>query len=60
MMGYWDLAIFLAEAALRFRTFVDDEGIPLIDAEYTGSNGNDISTAPVDSDEWAIDGFEDR
>jgi hypothetical protein len=44
----------------RLQIFVDDEGIPLIDVEYTGSNGTDISAASVDSDEWAIDGFEDR
>ena len=44
----------------RLQIFVDDEGIPLIDVEYTGSNGTDISAALVDSDELAIDGFEDR
>jgi hypothetical protein len=44
----------------RLQIFVDDEGIPLVDVEYTGSNGTDISAASVDSDEWAIDGFEDR
>ena len=44
----------------RLQVVVDDEGIPLIDVEYTGSNGTDISAASVDSDEWAIDGFEDR
>jgi hypothetical protein len=43
----------------RLQIFVDDEGIPLVDVEYTGSNGTDI-TASVDSDEVAIDGFEDR
>ena len=37
---------------------VDDE--PLIDVEYTGSNGTDVGAASVDSDEWAIKGFEDR
>ena len=51
----------LASLALpRLQIFVDDEGIPLIDVEYTGSNGSDISAASVDSDEWAINGFEDR
>ena len=44
----------------RLQIVVDDEGIPLIDVEYTGSNGTDISAASVDSDELAIDGFEDR
>ena len=44
----------------RLPVVVDDEGIPLIDVEYTGSNGTDISAASVDADEWAIDGFEDR
>ena len=44
----------------RLQIVVDDEGIPLIDVEYTGSNGTDVSAASVDSDEWAIDGFEDR
>jgi hypothetical protein len=44
----------------RLQVVVDDEGIPLIDLEYTGSNATDISAATVDSDEWAIDGFEDR
>ena len=44
----------------RLQVVVDDEGILLIDVEYTGSNGPDISAASVDSDEWAIDGFEDR
>ena len=44
----------------RLQIVVDDEGIPLIDVEYTGSNGTDVSAASVDSDELAIDGFEDR
>jgi hypothetical protein len=44
----------------RLQIVVDGEGIPLIDVEYTGSNGTDISAASVDSDEVAIDGFEDR
>ena len=44
----------------RLQVVVDDEGIPLIDVEYTGSNGPDISAASVDSDEWAMAGFEDR
>ena len=44
----------------RLQVVVDDEGILLMDVEYTGSNGTDISAASVDSDEWAIDGFEDR
>ena len=44
----------------RLRVVMDDEGILLLDAEYTGSNGSDISAASIDSDEWAIDGFEDR
>ena len=44
----------------RLQVVVDDEDIPLIDVEYTGSNGTDISAASVDADEWAIDGFEDR
>jgi hypothetical protein len=44
----------------RLQIFVDDQGIPLIDVEYTGSNGADVSAASVDSDELAIDGFEDR
>jgi hypothetical protein len=44
----------------RMQVVVDDEGIPLIDVQYTGSNGTDISAASVDSDELAIDGFEDR
>jgi hypothetical protein len=44
----------------RLQVVVDDEGIPLIDVEYTGSNGTDITAASVDSDELAIDGFEDR
>ena len=44
----------------RLQVVVDDEGILLVDVEYTGSNGTDISAASVDSDEWAIDGFEDR
>jgi hypothetical protein len=39
---------------------VDDEGIPLMDVEYTASNGPDISAAWVDSDELVVDGFEDR
>jgi hypothetical protein len=41
----------------RLQIVVDDA---LIDVEYTGSNGADVSAASVDSDEWAIDGFEDR
>ena len=44
----------------RLQIVVDDEGIRLIDVEYTGSNGTDVSAASIDSDEWAIDGFEDR
>jgi hypothetical protein len=44
----------------RLQIVLDDEGIPLIDVEYTGSNGTDVNAASVDSDEWAIDGFEDR
>ena len=44
----------------RLQVVMDDEGILLMDVEYTGSNGTDISAASVDSDEWAIDGFEDR
>jgi hypothetical protein len=44
----------------RLQIFVDDEGIPLIDVEYTGSNGTDVMAASVDSDELAIDGLEDR
>jgi hypothetical protein len=41
----------------RLQNVVDDA---LIDVEYTGSNGTDISATSVDSDEVAIDGFEDR
>jgi hypothetical protein len=44
----------------RSQIFVDDEGIPLIDVEHTGSNGDSMSAASVDSDELATDGFEDR
>jgi len=44
----------------RLQVVMDDEGILLLDVEYTGSNGPDISAASIDSDEWAIDGFEDR
>jgi hypothetical protein len=44
----------------RLQVVTDDEGILLLDVEYTGSNGPDISAASTDSDEWAIDGFEDR
>ena len=44
----------------RLQLVMDDEGILLLDVEYTGSNGPDISAASIDSDEWAIDGFEDR
>ena len=44
----------------RLQVVVDDEGLPLIDIEYTGSNGADITAASVDLDELAIDGFEDR
>ena len=44
----------------RLEVVMDDEGILLLDVEYTGSNGPDISAASIDSDEWAIDGFEDR
>jgi hypothetical protein len=32
----------------RLQVVVDDEGIPLIDVEYTGSNGTDTSAASVD------------
>ncbi|MCD6052416.1 MAG: hypothetical protein K0Q55_3834 [Verrucomicrobia bacterium] len=44
----------------RLQVVMDDEGILLLDVEYTGSNSTDVSAASVDSDEWAIDGFEDR
>ena len=44
----------------RLQVVVDDEGIPVIDVEYTGSNGTDVTAASVGSDELAIDGFEDR
>jgi hypothetical protein len=44
----------------RLQVVLDDEGILLIDVEYTGSNATHVSAASVDSDEWAIDGFEDR
>ena len=48
----------VASLALPGLQIVVDDA--LIDVEYTGSNGTDVGAASVDSDEWAIKGFEDR